>query len=278
MLKKLILVTLLFLLASCSNHIAKNHILTPEPQNSLRVASYNVNWENGAHSLKNPQLNIQAIIKTNADILVLQEATPKWIQRIKANKILLSRYPYILFRDHENAGGLAILSKYPITTSYYGHPKIGWHPIWIFRVNTSEGILQMVNIHLNPQVVTEGHVGFLARAVFSSRHIRRNEAKFILAHLNKKLPTILIGDFNEGNIGTAVKFFESHGFTDAINQTDCEFYTWEWREGLFNFFDRFDRVLFNKPITLLKFQVLHDGESDHYPIVADLQILKNSEN
>ena len=83
------------------------------------------------------------------------------------------------------------------------------------------------------------------------------------------MPTIIAGDFNEGDLGYAVKWLSQQGFYDAAKVSHTRHHTWEWNFGWMNFHDRFDRVFFNNALNLHNFQVVHWGSSDHYPVIAE---------
>jgi endonuclease/exonuclease/phosphatase (EEP) superfamily protein YafD len=206
---------------------------------------------------------------THADIIILQETTSFWQQKI--TQAFSKEYPYREFRDNDKAGGFGIISKYPFKTKDYFPPLFGWNSIWIMQVQTPLGKLQLANIHLTPPVIKEGDIGFLANAVFSSMPKRRYEVQFIHSLLNKNLPAIIAGDFNEGEIGSAVKYLRENNFSDAWQNNNIEDHTWEWNWGLFKFYDRFDRFFYTTPLQLTNIQVIHLGDSDHYPVVADFR-------
>lgn len=255
---------------ACASFKPYNYQLQPKVKNTFRLASYNVNWGNGVRPVQDAGSIIRAIANTKADMVLLQETTPFWEKVIK--KTLAKQFPYIKFKHFPHAGGLAVLSKTNFQTWYYGETGIGWHPVWIIVSRTPQGLLQIANVHLNPPLVSEGNMGFFAHAVFTTGGKRRQEAKFIYKHLQKNLPTIIAGDFNEGDLGYAVKWLRQHGFYDANQITQTRSHTWEWSFGWMNFYDCYDRVFFNKSLTLHNFQVVHWGSSDHYPVVADFSV------
>lgn len=268
--KHTLLIIVFVCLSGCAHFKPYNYQLQPKVKNTFRVTSYNVNWGQGIRQIQDAPSVINAILKTHANIVLLQETTPFWEKIIRKN--LRGQYPFIQFKHFPHAGGLAILSKQKFDTWFYGETSIGWHPVWIIVTKTAQGKVQIANVHLNPPLVSEGNLGIFAHAVYTTGGKRRQEAKFIYAHLQKSLPTIIAGDFNEGDLGYAVKWLGKKGFSDATAVAKNRLHTWEWSIGWINFHDRYDRVFFNKSLTLHNFQVVHWGSSDHYPVVADFSI------
>jgi len=164
-------VLLLSTLTACFKISNYNHHLQTKAPGSLRLASYNVNWGNGVRPTRQPEKTLKAIIDTQADIMLLQETTRYWEQQVRQSK-LSKIYPHIEFRHYPNAGGFAILAKYPFTTKHYHYPGIGWHPFWIINAKTNLGDIELVNTHLTPPLVSEGNMGFLFSAVFKSQGIK----------------------------------------------------------------------------------------------------------
>ena len=82
------------------------------PAKTFSVATYNINWGNGTWENGTPGKTIKVIHSLNADIVLLQETTPKWQNLIE--KKLKKTLPYQKYYHYENAGGLGFLSKYPI--------------------------------------------------------------------------------------------------------------------------------------------------------------------
>jgi len=237
-----------------------------QPNPSLRIATYNLFWKNGTCAMNHPNSTSRLIKIVDADILLLQEVTPK-LERCLTHH-LAKKYPYHQFRFYEKEGGLAIMSKYPFTTKNFIIPIHGWFPAWITNVHSPIGNLQILNLHLRPQVLKGDGIGVLAHAVFTTPKIREAEIKQFYPYLTFGQPTIIAGDFNEGGHGRAVKFLRKHGFYDAMARHSQ--YTWKHQYGPITLAKKYDRIFLSPHFRLKQVQVLHESSSDHYPVVVDV--------
>jgi endonuclease/exonuclease/phosphatase family metal-dependent hydrolase len=244
-------------------HFIKKH------HNELRLATYNINWGDGIWKKNNHLKTIAAIKHINADILLLQENTPKWKKFIK--QALNTTYKYQEFRDYENAGGLAILSKYPFHTIKYipKHPT-GWHPALLVLASTPLGKIQILNLHLSPSVTRQYTIGFLGSAIIKAGKQRSREIRYLYQYINPQKPTIIAGDFNEGPDRKATQYLEHLGYSNALNIINRMYHTWQWKKGFIHFASRMDHVFYSpEHLTVSRAQILYEGSSDHFPVVVD---------
>ncbi|KTD18071.1 endonuclease/exonuclease/phosphatase family protein [Legionella jordanis] len=234
---------------------------------TVRITTYNINWGKGSWKLTAPLASMEALKATHADVILLQETTPFWQEILEKN--FMKRYPHRYFRHHDNAGGLAILSKFPCETLEYGHPQIGWHPLWIFKAETILGPVQFVNLHLTPPLKNETSMGLFFHALFTSAPIRLREIYYLKSKLNSDYPTIIAGDFNEGDRGHAVKDLRASNYIDALKATQFRGYTWRWRIAVLSIKERLDRIFSSPSLTPIQSQVIYGGDSDHFPLSVD---------
>lgn len=226
----------------------------------LRVMTFNVNY-----ALADHPANIAAIADADADVVLLQETTRAG--ELAVREALGDRYPHMRFRDCCNAGGLGVLSKYPITTEQYLASTTGWFPAWRFVIDTPEGAVQLLDVHLRPPVSDSGSwvVG-----VFSTQAVRRREIEAFGATLDPDMPTIVAGDFNESERGDAVEWLGERGFTSVLPQFDRAAVTWRWALPLTSLQLRLDHIVAGPEWRAVGAQVLDVGVSDHRPVVAAL--------
>ena len=102
---------------------------------------------------------------------------------------------------------------------------------------------------------------------------------------NHDEPTIVLGDFNEGARGKSCRFLEQRQHKDAIQEFDPHTNTWEWPmfQPLFSvpwnwkWSAKFDHIFYSQQhLKCLGAKVLHEqGESDHFPCVADFCCISN---
>jgi len=245
-----------------------SHFLHAKINQQLRVATYNISDGEIDWPITAPEKSLRAIQKLNPDILVLQESSLFW--QLYFKKQLAKSYPYQIFKNWVPERGLAVLSRYPIKTTYYGLSYVSWYPSWIVDVFTPLGRIQILNVHLRPSIKTPTSMSFsLSAAVFTPR-IRLKEIKFYNGLLAKNKPTIIIGDFNEtGSSGLAVAFLRKLGYIDAEQRFDNHDYTWFWKVGCITLRHQYDHVFSTSNLIPTKVQILHEGDSDHFPVAVD---------
>lgn len=255
----------LLLLASCATAPPRR---PPVPERStppdLTVMTYNVNF-----GLAGDEATLDAIRDGGTDVVLLQETTEEWQASIDAR--LADEYPTRLFRHCCRAGGLAVLSRYPVRDMEVLPPREGWFPAWRVVVRTPSGPVQILNVHLRPAVSDSGSV---ISGAYTTPRIRRAEIEGFYREVDRSLPTLVAGDLNEGESGHAVAYLEAQGLTSVF--ADRGPYrpsgpyrtTWRWRTSVGTLRLQLDHVFCNGMLRPLWARVLRTGRSDHYPIVA----------
>lgn len=258
------------MLFGCTTILPHQHVL-PKPRHALRFATYNVYWKNSSKNKHNPHSIISLIKEINPDIIALQETYCFSANRLK--KHFKKTHPYYLFRScnhNGNEDGLGLLSKYPIVKNIYFPAVYGWFPGWLYVIKTPKGYLQVLNVHLNPRLVCDNNIGIFAEGIWATPKFRLMEISYYYKYLNPCLPTIIAGDFNEGDNGAAVNFLRRHCFRDLLMMLPNHIKTWRYQWACFNFSERYDRIYCTSDIhPYRRCQVLQKGYSDHFPVVID---------
>ena len=235
----------------------------PPAANQLRVMSYNLNF-----GIAGDESTVDAIAGANPDIVFLQETNARW-QRALARL----RYPHVRFTDPPDwpAGGMGLLSKYPVVVLQ--HLEVGAQPFFAWRVvlDTKLGRIQVLNVHLRPPMSDGGSwvVGY-----FSTREVRLKEIESHVAALDPKLPTLVVGDFNEEVDGKAIGFLKDRGFADAIHAHAGNKRTWEWpvsSGGSVTLRFQLDHIMHDDHFIAVRAAIVEAGRSDHKPIWADFE-------
>jgi endonuclease/exonuclease/phosphatase family metal-dependent hydrolase len=228
----------------------------------FKVATYNVLSERSGD-----EETIATVGDIDADILCLQEVTPEW------RDVLVERYsddyPYMLFRDHTGASGLGVLSRYPLTGSellFFGE----WHPAWRVNAETPAGWLQLLLVHLRANFDQRGTANVVDSFVSSSTDHRVQTQSFVQGNV-PDMPTIVLGDFNEGPDGAAVEYLESLDFQNALPLYRPGQFTWRYPSLGNQMNTTIDHILFDGYMEPLNAYVLVEGNSDHIPVVAHLE-------
>jgi endonuclease/exonuclease/phosphatase (EEP) superfamily protein YafD len=167
------------------------------------------------------------------------------------------------FRHCCHAGGLGILSKYPIVEDEYIPTRHGWYPAWRFIVLTEVGPVQVLNVHLRPPTHPRGGL-----ALATTPAIRRKEIEQYFPALRRDLPTIIAGDFNEGPLGRAIGYLRDRGFRSALREFRTPQFTWRWDTGLPDVKVQLDHIVYGGGLVPLQTYVIMAGESDHFPVIG----------
>lgn len=224
--------------------------------------SYNLNF-----GVAGDESNIAAIDHAKADIVFLQETNAEWEAALVG--ALGERYPHRRFDPPTDwvAGGMGVLSKHPIvkldTLTAPKAPFFAWRAV----LDTPLGRIQVFNLHLRPPMSDGGSwvVGY-----WSTREDRLREIQYHLEALDPKLPTILLGDFNEEREnGRALALLEERGFADAIGQFLGTTRTWEWPVKGFTLKFQLDHIMHDAHFVPTAAAIVEAGRSDHKPIWAD---------
>ena len=230
------------------------------PGTPLRIATYNLNFGNGDH----PD-TIETLAGLDADVVLLQETTPA-IERAVRDR-LGEHFAEVRFHHCCRAGGLGVLSRYPIVDSAVLAPDIGFFPAWWLRLDTPSGKLVVLDVHLRPPISDGGSwvVGF-----FSTQDVRAREMAQIWLDVPKGDPIVVAGDFNENAEGGAVGVLAGDGLRSALPQVDPKTHTWHWKVGASTLRMQLDHVIYSAPLQLRDARVVRGGQSDHEPVVVDL--------
>lgn len=235
----------------------------PAPgERPLRVVTYNVNY-----GLAGDPATRAAIFAHDADVICLQETTPRWELTLRADPALAG-YPYVRFVHHRGAGGQAILSRYPLAAfEAWDAPPPGWFPAVRAVVEAPEGPVQILALHLRPPFSDSGSfvVGYL-----ESDDVHAAEITGHLAALDATLPTVVLGDLNEDLDGAAIERLTAWGLRDALSQFAPDAHTWRMDTGLGEVTHDLDHVLYGPGLDALDARVVEIGRSDHLPVVVEL--------
>lgn len=217
---------------------------------AFTLMTYNVEYDNA-----DLPATIEAIAKADADVVVLQEITQRW-------QDALARLPYAhkeFHLDRRSAGGLAILSKLPIKSRERYDSPLGWFPAERMVITAPWGDVQLLNVHLRPAIDN----GSWVRGFVTTPPLRLQEIKAYWPHVDRAMPTIIAGDFNEATYGDSVRFLEQQGLVlaPAVGKP-----TWHYQDVIS--FD-LDHVML-RGLSASNGRVLDAGTSDHRPVVVTI--------
>ncbi len=234
-------------------------IAAPSPTD-LRILTFNINFGVGGDPA-----NVAAVAEADADVVLLQETTDAAEQAFRG--ALADTYPHVLFRQCCRAGGLGLMSKYPIVDETYLEPNVSWFPAWRVVLDTPLGHIQTLNVHLRPPM-SDG--GSWVSGYFSTRGVRREEIEDFWNAMDSTTTTIVAGDFNENAGGQAVEWLADKGLVSALPQVSPHAKTWRWQTRMGKLRAQLDHVVYGPGLALRSAEVLDRGNSDHFPVLVVL--------
>ncbi len=251
--------------ASCAEKPLRAARAPMDGQRSLAVLSYNLNY-----GLAGDAQTLDAIAQQPSGLVLLQETTEAW--EVALRQRFGAEYPYIHFRHCCLAGGLGVMSKYELTElEYIEPPPGGWFPGWRLRVESPLGPLQVLNVHLRPQLGDGGaNVAGVLSGMVTTPRIRRSQIAHYTANLEPGMPTLVAGDFNESEQGAALRWLEQRGLHTSLPDFTHDD-TWSWQTSVGRVSRRFDHIAYSRELSVLTAGVVKAGNSDHLPVFAVLE-------
>ncbi len=231
---------------------------TPE----LTVMTYNVNF-----GIPGDADSIDLIRASGADLVVLQETNADWETALVRD--LGGIYAHHAFRPaRQLAGGIGVLSKRPIEEKELVDSPSGWFPGFRVIADTPLGKVQVLDVHLRPQLSDQK--AFLS-GYFSTKSDRLAEIEAYAKTIDRALPALVVGDFNEGDGGSAIEYLERMNMRSALPPFAPSVPTWHWPTRVGEIHLRLDHILYDeRAFSAIDARVVEGGHSDHYPVIARL--------
>jgi endonuclease/exonuclease/phosphatase (EEP) superfamily protein YafD len=227
----------------------------------VSVMTYNVNF-----GMSSDSATVQAVAQQDADVIFLQETTEAWEQALRVS--YATRFPYMEFKQHAPCGGLAVLSKLPIESIEYLPPQ-SWFPAARVVLRSPVGRIQVLNVHLRPPASDSGN---FVSGYFTTPPVREREISSFVTALDPDLPTLIVGDFNEGERGRAVRWLTAHGYRSALPEFEPQAKTWRWATSVGTLRGDYDHLCYNDRLRPIHAEVRDAGQSDHLPVVGTFML------
>jgi endonuclease/exonuclease/phosphatase (EEP) superfamily protein YafD len=251
---------ILALLLGCS-HAPERTPRAPGAQPALRVMTYNVNF-----GIAGDGPTLDAIESGKADVVFLQEINRAWERSLRAR--FGAAYPHMIFHPRGDASGIGLMSRLPIAGEKLIAPEgDGWFPAMRLVLDSPLGPVQVLIVHLRPPV-SDG--GSFVVGHFTAPAIHEQEITRFCQSLDRALPTLVVGDFNEEEDGRAVTYLARAEWKmrSALPMFAPDRPTWRWPTSLHTFEGRFDHLIYDLRLEPLSVEVLDAGRSDHFPVVG----------
>jgi endonuclease/exonuclease/phosphatase (EEP) superfamily protein YafD len=251
----------LALSGGCARAPARQPRAPAAADSALRVMTYNVNF-----GIPGDAPTIEAINAGRADVVFLQEITPAWERALRA--ALATAYPHTFFHARGGAGGVAVMSRFPISAAEIIRAEgDGFFPALRVVLASPLGPVQALVVHLRPPVSDGG--SFVA-GYFSAPGIHEREIARFCGKLDRRLPTLVVGDFNEEEDGRAIAYLAraEWGMRSALPEFAPARPTWRWPTSVGTIERRLDHIVYDVRLEPLSTEVIEAGRSDHLPVVG----------
>lgn len=254
------LISALIVVFSGCQSLPKPNFSPQEPH--LSIITYNVNW--GGHHGRVAEF----LQKADADIVCLQETHPQWENDLKA--VLKKQYPHCAFHHSRGAGGIAFMSRYPLSDSRIIESKAGWFPAFYVKTSTPIGEIGILSVHLKPPLSNNGSAS--PYALLNAGNVHAKELQQFFEAIDPATPTIVAGDFNEDESGRACQWLVEQGYTDSLSLFDRKSPTWIWPTSYgIVLKDRYDHIFIKDPLQCTGAGVFRIKASDHEPVLSVVQ-------
>jgi len=253
--------------AASANHAQAGRATLPAVSDDaprIVVETFNVNF-----GMSGDPVTVQAVAQHDADVIFLQETTEEWEQAIRST--FAQSYPHMRFKQQPPAGGLAVISRFPIESIEY-LPPTSWFPAARVVLQTPMGRVQVLNVHLRPPVSNSGSV---VSGYFTTKSVREEEIAVFVSALDPSLPTLIVGDFNEGEHGRAVSWLNVHGYRSALPEFQPQAKTWRWATSVYTLHGDYDHLCYDARLRPIRAEVRDAGQSDHLPVVGVFTLAAN---
>ena len=253
------------LLSSGCSHAPERQPTAPGPRPALRLMTYNVNF-----GIAGDGPTLAAIESGQADVVFLQEINKPWETSLRAT--FGAAYPHAVFYPRGGAGGIGVMSRLPIRAQQLipREEGDGWFPALRLVLDSPLGALQVLVVHLRPPV-SDG--GSFVSGHFTAPAIHEKEIARFCQTLDRNLPTMVVGDFNEEEDGRAVDYLArgacgNRKMKSALPEFAPDRPTWRWPTTFHTFERRLDHIVYDGRLEPLSVEVLDAGRSDHFPVVG----------
>lgn len=260
----------------------------------LKVVTFNTFGLDELHSPTPeaiPNRSLQFMIDCDADILLCQELYP-WKPALSKRKNelqtgwLAERYPYSDIVER----GMAVFSKYPFEKVPLDYSDKYKYDVCRYDVYVDSDTLHVFNLHLQSIGLTDsdrklycdiiegesdsdfGHIRHDLLGKLSLAFVERAaQARTIRRFIDDIHGRILVaGDFNDIPLCYAYREICGDDFTDVFRDAGLGFQISYHAD---RFYFRIDQMLCNDGLLPLKAEYGGTDSSDHYPLIAWLQLL-----
>lgn len=244
---------------------------------TLCVATYNLNYAN-----RRGDQVLDAIATSDPDLICFQETTIQSERFLREH--LEKTHPFFYSVGHKGqyfAERFAFASKTKLTNVKFTEPNAGLFGFYAATVDTSRGPIQVVNVHLSPfQFKRGGGIADAMTALSATEANHAIEIGAIVEAIDRRKPTIVLGDFNSISTFVAPQRLVDLGMIDAFGSVHAEadsHPTWSWPTRPLPIALRIDYIFHTDHFITTKSEVVRRDGSDHALVFAVLKIGEQSD-
>lgn len=212
------------------------------------------------------------IIESNADIVMLNEASDSLLAAMRSSSELRAAYPYFRLPDRAGPGFRFVLSRHPIARGADGFgavwPEIetalGYHGARVVRVTLPQGPFVFAGVQFRSPRSAERWAAGNVQALDTARGIR-------LIRDATRLPVIMAGDLNASPVGVRSRLIgRVAGLARAkpallADGTYPASLPWPARVPI-------DGALVSPGVRLVSYRTLEAAGSDHLAVLMELEL------
>ena len=215
---------------------------------SVRAMLVNLNVEN-----RRTERVTSAVRRADPDLLLFEEATPAWAERLAP---LIAAYPYRVEALRDDPFGILLLSRFPLKNGRVERFGSTGLPVVAAEVRTPFGDFAFYGVHAPPPL--------------NARYVRRGRAQLAAlaeAIRTQRLPAVTMGDLNASPWSRCfVRFRRASGLVDSEKGFGFQ-PTWPVRPGFFRI--PLDHLLHSPSIEIRQRGTGTETGSDHLPLCVD---------
>jgi len=264
----------------------------------IRILTYNTMMcgKLKKHTTSNPNMVIQYILDSKADIVCLQEYTVSSKDEFLTHEDLLrifSKYPYkhIQYKQIEKnkRSGVATFSMYPIVNKQQVKYLSRYNTSIFSDIKIHGKAIRLINNHLESNRLTEkdkdmpislkdkfdaehltGITLHFSKKLGAAYKLRANQADAVAKVIETSpYKVIVCGDFNDVPASYAYTKVKGN-LKDAFSET-CNGFGWTFNDRYYHF--RIDYLLYDQTaFSALTFKLDKVKYSDHYPVLCELNM------
>lgn len=213
-------------------------------------------YSNVLTSNENHEGLLEQVKRENPDIIGLVEINSKWTESLA---ILKSSHPHHEILSREDNFGIALYSKYPLSSTKIRYFGSSWVPTITTKLEVGDRLVEFILTHPLPPSGVE---------FFMVRNKHYVEMSNYIEGIDR--PLILVGDLNSSLWSPYYKdFMESTGL---INSRMGFGVIPTWPRTVLLLRTSLDHVLVSEDISVKEFRRMEDIGSDHFPLSVSLGI------